>query len=326
MDHLINKYKKNELSPDELAELRKELDSMTDEEVGRQLYADWLADDQDISFIDDNRVTKMKNYIDVVTCRSEKRLWLRSLTRWLQIAATILLPVSILFTIYFYHESNLILDKEILVTTGKTERASVTLPDGTLISLNIESTLKYCPRNYNKNERMINFSGEGYFQVFHNEKVPFFIQVKGMQVKVLGTVFNLSVREKGTTAELALEEGCVSLLSTRNNRTITLYKNQKAVLDQRTGHITVITDENTKNISAWRHGNMIFRNAELSQVVRMIEEYYDVAIKIDCKECFSDRFSGTLPVDNLNEALEILEYTYHLKAVKETKEIVMKSN
>lgn len=321
MDHLINKYKKDELTPNELFELRDNLDSMTDEEVGQQLYADWLKTDQDISFVDENRVAKMKNNIDNAIGRSKKRIRLFP-PRWAQIAASILLPISILFAVYNYHENKLIFDKEILFTTDKKERATVTLPDGTAISLNTESTLKYRPQDFNKNKRMINFSGEGHFQVFHNEKVPFLIHTEEMEIKVLGTTFNLSVREKDAVAELVLEEGCVSL-SIRKNQEIILYKNQKAVLNRLTGQITVMAEENARNISAWKNGDMIFRNAELSRVLHMIEEYYDVIIKINCEECFSDKFSGTLPLDDLNEVLEILERSYHLITVKENKEIVM---
>lgn len=105
MKHLINKYKKNELAPDELSELRKALDSMTDEEVGQQLYTDWQVDNKDTSFVDDSRVTKMKNNIDIAIGRRGNHSRLSPLVRWTQVAATILLPVSILFAIYFYLQS-----------------------------------------------------------------------------------------------------------------------------------------------------------------------------------------------------------------------------
>jgi ferric-dicitrate binding protein FerR (iron transport regulator) len=212
------------------------------------------------------------------------------------------------------------------VTTAKTERASITLPDGTTVYLNAESRLGYCPKRYNKNERNINFSGEGYFQVFHNVEIPFIINAKGLQVKVLGTIFNLSVCEKDTTAELALEEGSVSLLSTRNNQNVVLLKNQKAILNQLTGNITVVTDANINDISAWRRGDMVFRNTELTQVIRAIEENYNMTVKVDCKNCLSDQFTGILPVNDLNEVLEVIEYSYHLKAVINGKEVVMTGN
>ena len=154
--------------------------------------------------------------------------------------------------------------------------------------------------------------------------IPFLIDAQGLQVKVLGTKFNLLVRKTDRTAELALEEGRVSLLSTHTNKQVILNKNQKAILDYATGNITVIYDEHLKDISAWRRGDMVFRNTPLSQVIRTIEENYNVRIKIESEEYLNDPFTSTLPVSNLNEVLEVLERSYHLKAVINGKEIFLK--
>jgi ferric-dicitrate binding protein FerR (iron transport regulator) len=181
------------LTPEELSELKKTVNSMTGEEIERQIYASWLDDDANTSSVDDSTVKRMKNNIDAAIGKRHSRISL--LVRWSQLAAAILLPVFVLCTVYFHRESKFILSQEMFVTTGRAERASITLPDGTIVALNMESTLGYHPKSYNKKERKINFSGEGYFQVSPNEKVPFFIHAKGLRVKVLGTVFNLLVRE-----------------------------------------------------------------------------------------------------------------------------------
>ena len=323
MNNLINKYGKDELTQKELSELRKNLKSMPEEEIERQLYANWLNDDIDTSSVEDDAIKKLKDNIDTTIGR--KYTGLSLFVRWSRTVAAILLPVFIIFTVYLYRENNLILSDEMFVTTGKAERANITLPDGTIVSLNAESILGYHPKGYNKKERTVKLNGEGYFQVYKNEKIPFIINSKGLQIKVLGTIFNLSVREKNTTAQLAVEEGSVSLLSIRNNQNVVLSKNQKAILDYLTGYITVITDENIRDISAWRRGDMVFRNTELSQVIRTIEENYNMTIKINCKKCLSDRFTGTLPVNALNEVLEIIERSYHLEAEINRKEIILKS-
>lgn len=324
MNSLIDKYRKDELAPEELLELRKNTLCMTDEKIEQQLHANWLNSEVDISSIDDGIMGMMKHNIDSMIGRRPARIHL--LVRWSRVVAILLLPLSILCSIYFYRENNLILSEEMLVTTGKTERVSITLPDGTIVSLNSESVLGYRPKGYNKKERTISFSGEGYFQVQQDRKIPFFINADGLQIEVLGTVFNLSVREKETVAELTLEEGSASLLSIRSNQSVVLQKNQKAILNQLTGNITVITDENIKDVSAWRRGDMIFRNVELEKVIRTIEKNYNITIKTDCVNCLSDPFTGTLPVNDLNEVLEIIERSYHLKTILNGKEIVMKEN
>jgi ferric-dicitrate binding protein FerR (iron transport regulator) len=138
---------------------------------------------------------------------------------------------------------------------------------------------------------------------------------------MLGTVFNLSVREKDATAILSLEEGSVSLLSIRNNQQAVLQEHQKAILNHLTGKITIVADAHIGDLSAWRRGDMVFRNTEPARVIRDMEKSYNRIIQIDCKDCLSDPFTGTLPVNDLNEALEVLEQTYHLKAVINRKEI-----
>jgi ferric-dicitrate binding protein FerR (iron transport regulator) len=313
MGNLINKYRKDELTTEELFELRKDVNSMTDEEVEQQFHSVWRDEDMDMSSVDTALIDKIKSNIDAVIGR--KRSGISLFIRWSQIAAAVLLPIAILSAVYFYRENSLILSEEMFVTTGKSERATITLPDGTTVSLNTESKLGYLPKNYNKKERKINFSGEGYFQVRQNQEVPFYIQAKGLQVKVLGTVFNLRVREEAATAELSLEEGSVWLSANLTNKSVILHENQKAVLDQSTGDIIIFTDENIKDISGWRRGDMIFRNTQLSQVIRILEENYAVTIKVNCSQCLTDEFTGTLPINDLNEALDVIERCYHLKAV-----------
>lgn len=324
MDESIKKYRQDKLTSEGLSKLREQINSMTDLEIEEQISASWFNEDIDTSSVEEELIERTKN--DIYAVIGEKRTRIPNLVRWSQVAAAILLPVFILFSVYFYRENNRILSEEMFITTGKAERASITLPDGSIVSLNSESKLGYIPKNYNKKEREITFSGEGYFQVFHNESTPFLINAKGLQVKVLGTTFNLSVRGNESTAELSLEEGKVLLTSTLNKKNVTLQKNQKAILDHKTGEITVITDEDIQSISAWRRGDLIFRNTSLSDIVSTIEENYNVTIEVNCKGYLNDQFTGILPINDLNEALEILEYSYHLKATIKGKEVIINAN
>lgn len=322
MDNPEIKYRKDTLSPAELDQLRKKVNTMSDDELGKQMYRSWMEEDLDCSSVDDRRIKEIKNKIDVVIDR--KRSIISTLIRVGQIAAVLLLPVFIILSIYFYKENNRISSEEMIVSTGRGERANITLPDGTSVILNFNSQLAYMPQTYNREERVIQFKGEAYFQVAKNKTVPFIINAKGLKVHVLGTIFNLSVRENSSTAELALEEGSVRLSSVKTNSQVVLCPLQKAILDQNTGDITVVSDNNIKDISAWKEGNMVFRNAALFEVLRKIEENYHVKIEINCKDCLTDKFTGTLPVNNLNEALEVLKKSYHLQAEAKNKIILLK--
>lgn len=319
MDKLENKYRKDELSPQELLELRHKVNSMTDSEIEQQMHEDWIFNEIDTSHVDDQQMKRVKSNIDKAIRRNPVVLSL--FIRWGQIAAALLLPISMAWSIYLYHENNVLLSEEMIVSTARGERASITLPDGTIVSLNSESKLIYRTKDYNKKERKITFDGEGYFQVHKDKEVPFVITAKGLQVKVLGTIFNLSVREKNNTAELALLDGSVEILSIKTNKDVILQPNQRAILNQLTGDVTVLKENNMQYMSAWRFGDLVFHNTNLSHVLQSIEDNYAVVVTVNCANCLDDTFTGTLPLTNLNEALEVLEKSYNMKVKMVNNEI-----
>lgn len=321
MESLEKKYRKDTLTSFELKELRRDINSMSDDELGEQMYQSWMHEDIDCTLVENERIKKMKNKIDLSI--NKKPSITNQLVRVGQIAAAILLPVFMILSVYLYNENRRITSDEMIVSTGAGEHASVALPDGTIIALNSDSKLSYLPKAYNREERNISFSGEGYFQVFKNKEVPFIINSKGLQVKVLGTTFNLCVRGNSQTAELALEEGSVWLLSTKSTKNVVLQHHQKAILDQSTGNITVLEDEDIENSSAWRQGDIIFRNTPLSEVLRVLEENYGVTFKTKCNYCLTDKFTGALSITDLNEVLEVIEKSYHLNAEISGKEILL---
>lgn len=321
MKELISKYRKDELSPAELGELRNKVNSMPDHEIEQEMYQAWMDEEIDDTPAHSERMNKIKKRIEKSI--KEQNSGGFGFIRIIRIAASILLPVFIGLTGYLYYENSQMTTEEMVVTTAQGERASVTLPDGTTVSLNSESRLSYFPKAYNKKERKLSFNGEGYFQVCKNQEVPFIIDAKGLQVKVLGTIFNLLVREDQKTAELVLEEGSVWFGATRSNQNVILRPEQKAILDQATGDILVIAEPDIQKISAWRQGDMVFRNTELSEVIRTIEENYHVTIQMNGKNCPTDNFTGTLPLTDINEVLEVIEKSYHLKAQIRGTEIIL---
>jgi ferric-dicitrate binding protein FerR (iron transport regulator) len=151
--------------------------------------------------------------------------------------------------------------------------------------------------------------------------IPFLVNAKGLQIKVLGTVFNLQIRETEHTAEVALEEGSLLLIPARSSRQLVLQASQKAIIDRRTGHIRLTAGHDIREHSAWRRGEMIFRHTLLPVVLRKIEINYGVVVRMDCKDYLDECFTGTLPVDNLNEALEVLEKSFHLHATAADRQV-----
>lgn len=320
MNNLIKTYRKDLLNPKDWAELRKKTESISDQELENLIFADWMSADVDTSAIGNMQIAELKDKIDR-KIKSRKVVFFY-VWRVFQCVAVVLLPVFFITTFYLYQEHRMSFsEQDMVVKTALGERATVTLPDGTVVALNSDSHLAYHLNEYNLKKRMIRFSGEGYFQVKHDEYIPFYIYAQGIRIKVLGTKFNLQVRESDQTAELDLEEGSVDLQSTYSQERVVMTQNQKAIIDYDTGSIKVISDVDVKDKSAWRYGEMIFHNIPLYQVIQIIERNYDIHIHMD-SVYQQDVFTGTLPTSDLNEVLKVLEYSYHLNAIVNGKEIV----
>lgn len=168
MKKLETKYRNDKLSPTELQELKNKIKSMSDYEIGQEMYQSWMNEEIDETPVPDKQMDRIKAQIEN-SIKEEKSNGF-GFSRIIQIAATILLPVFIILSGYLYYENRQIATKEMIVCTARGERASVTLPDGTAVSLNSESRLAYFPQTYNKKERKISFDGEGYFRSIKTRK------------------------------------------------------------------------------------------------------------------------------------------------------------
>ena len=104
---------------------------------------------------------------------------------------------------------------------------------------------------------------------------------------------------------------------------VILKPNQKAILNQATGVITVKKTENFQDVIAWRRKELIFRNAPLISVINSIEKNYNIKIRIKTEVYLKDLFTGILPNSNINEDLEILEKSYHFKAIMTSSEVLI---
>ena len=318
MKDLYKKYVTDHLTHQELEMLKNTDPSILDRELERFMEEEWQSDMLDSSNVSEELMVRVKSQLD-------EKIQLRRLSMPLYVkvfawAAAVLLPLLILSTFYLYHENHQLVSEEMVVATGLGERATITLPDATKVTLNADSKLTYIPKVYNKKERKIKFSGEGYFEVSKDKERPFLIDAKGLNISVLGTTFDLLVRNNEKTAELSLESGKVMFRSLLSGKFVILNPNQKVVLDQSTGNLVVMKDE-YQYVAPWKRNELVFRNAPLSSVLSSIEKTYGVHIVMGCKECNSDLFTGTLVTNDIIGVLEVIEEAYQLKAVMNGHEI-----
>lgn len=324
MSNLEDKYLQGNISAKEVELLHKMVEDESDDTVAERMYERWLHAEVDTSQVKDKELDSIWTEVYHKTQTKNRSEMPGKVWKWIQIAAVILLPVMMLCSVYFYRKYHLIVSEDIVMATGSGERAHITLPDGSCILLNQNSTLRYNPHTFNKSQRFVDFDGEGYFRIFKDRQHPFLIHGDRLDVQVRGTKFNFFSRKEERNASLALEEGSVALTTTKGERQVCLIPGQKATLDKETGSFII---ENIKgqfqDITAWRRQEMVFHNTSLKEVVRTIEKNYGVNIEIEGDINLNDLYTGTMSSSDINVNLEILERLYHIKATMYGKKIVL---
>ncbi|MGE4289224.1 MAG: FecR family protein [Salinivirgaceae bacterium] len=179
-------------------------------------------------------------------------------------------------------------------TAQNTEQ--IQLPDNTRVWLNAESSL-LLDKAYNKKNRNVKLKGEAYFEVEKNAELPFIIESgKGLRAKVLGTRFNLQVKEQSKTWALNVFSGKVWFGNSRKNALV-VEKEQQVYFDTHSGIISK-QDVFNPNAISWKSNQLIFNNTPVESVASQLSEYFgkQVILPDNVQEL---RYSGTF--DNPNE-------------------------
>lgn len=206
------------------------------------------------------------------------------------------------------------------ITTPKGGQYQVTLADGTRVWLNAASSLHY-PTVFAGTNRTVQLTGEAYFEVAKNPKMPFKVLSNGQITEVLGTHFNINSYqdEPGTTTTLL--EGSVNISDPESDVTVLLKPGQQSSSDVN-GKIKV-TNVNPEQFVAWKDGKFIFTNANIESIMRQVSRWYNVEIEYK-GNASKEKFGGrTSRFTNVAELLEILELTDHVQFEIEGRRIIV---
>ena len=162
-----------------------------------------------------------------------------------------------------------------VLTTPRGGQFEVQLPDGTRAWLNSASRLRY-PLVFNGAARNVELDGEAYFEVAKNSRQPFSVQAGGIQVKVLGTGFNLMAYADEDAVRTTLIEGSVRL---EGRHTVQVIKpGQQGSLGKDDDHF-VITRPDLDDVLAWKNGEFRFSGEKIQTIMRQLTRWYDVEVE-----------------------------------------------
>jgi len=305
-EYLMSTHLSGEISEDEEQILLEILNSDAKYKV---LYAE-MAKTRAISFIPVLENEKKSQYKNLTRTLNNVILNTSSnlIRNILKVAAIAIFVLSTSISFYYLLSDNFFREKlassETVVPLGS--QAKIILPDGTIAWLNSGSTLKYS-NLYGKKNREVLLSGEGYFEVTKDKSKPFFVHTNNIQVKVLGTVFNVRSYMNDRTVEVNLLEGKVdvSMLDNNSSKKLILIPNEKMIYNKNTKTMYSCKADAAKS-AQWTIGKLCFVNSSLKDISKDLERKYNVKIILESDRVKNEIFSGSL---DLNQPLKfILDY------------------
>lgn len=245
-------------------------------------------------------------------------------------AAACLLVIALAGAWWFGLRDHSLAGREI--KTQKGSRSHVVLPDGSEVWLNANSSIVY-KGDFNRTGRELTLTGEAYFKVVKNADKPFIIQAGVLQVKVLGTTFNIRSYADEPNIETTLESGSVEItLNDQPGNTIQLKPGQKLRVDNSlhsaygndstlsqpadpAAHMLLLskmkvdTAGNATADAAWKEGKLVFDGDDFQRVASKIEKWYNVTVVAENKHLHSSSFTGVFDNKSLETVLSTLRET-----------------
>ncbi len=234
--------------------------------------------------------------------------------RWMSAAAAVLAVV--VAAVFFFRNPS---GRQELQIAASEATLTDTLTDGSVVVLNRNSGLRIAG-NFNKTERRMRLSGEAYFAVAHDKEKPFVIEVEQLEVKVVGTEFNVDNRSEPGRVIVTVTTGKVQLSA--GAQSILLTAGEQAVYETATGVITRSARPD-QNATAYKNRVFKFDATPLSRVVRDLSDVYGVDISLKNKVLENCLLSTGYNDEELDRILELLAATFSLNVERTDGKIIL---
>ena len=177
----------------------------------------------------------------------------------------------------------------------------ITLPDGTEVTLNVASSLKYNAR-YGKESREVWLDGEAFFDVESNEECPFSIHSGMLDVNVTGTSFNVCAYNDNPMTTVTVKSGKVGVVYGDDDIRMNLRADEEIVINTDDSSVSR-NAVNAMDALKWMRGSLIFRQNTLPEVIRILRRHYSCDIELR-DSTSSVRISGTHDNKSIESVLE----------------------
>jgi transmembrane sensor len=258
---------------------------------------------------------------------------------WIAVLAT--LVAVIIFTGFFYKGTTAPAKDKIAkseVSTKNGSRTKIQLPDGSTVWLNSSSKLVYDNEHFGTGIREVLLTGEAYFDVVKNPAKPFIIHTAKMDIKVLGTAFNIKCYPGEKTTETSLIHGSVEVTLKDRQEKIMMKPNEKLIINnddvkqvvapgksiiasqkaaplkerpiiELRNHLTLYPADNSIVETAWKENRLVFSSETLEEIALKMERWYGVTIIIVSERLKRELLTGAFEEETVYQALGALQLT-----------------
>ncbi len=317
MDHdttkLILAYLEKRLTPEEqqLFEQRMETSHAFRQEVAdmRSVYEMSLS----LSISKSDHVQKRWNALSSkmnASKKTDKKISMKIWTFVRTAAAVLFLPL-LLSTLYFYNRSAELYEQnvqDITLTSPSGVVTHITLPDGSKVWLNSQTTLTY-PQRFVVGRREVHLSGEAFFEVSADKENRFDVMLSnGLRISAYGTEFNVNAYPGDDYSLATLTKGNIEIGGSGFTETKVINPGEQLSYKKSTKTLD-ISKTNLMVANAWKDGQIIFRRTPMNDVVKILSRHFHVDIKLDDDALQAYVYSATFKTETLTDILDLLKKT-----------------
>jgi ferric-dicitrate binding protein FerR (iron transport regulator) len=323
---LLEKYCNNRCTEEELKYILHWFEVSARKPEGKQiLFEVWDKPSDNECDIDyDLLLDKLHHEVNLTQSRTllkkadenliKYRIRERILKYFARAAAILIIPV-LGFTLYL--SSRYVTLKHDQLIAGKVSNevissvdaiTKVTLPDGTKVWLNHSSSLKY-PAVYLENRRDVELIGEGYFEVAHNPEKPFFVTAGEIEIKALGTEFNIMAYPDEDRIETSLINGSIELhgsnLTGNSVPLVRMKPSDLAIFQKSSKELSVLSIPDDRYF-AWKLGKLVFNEEPMDKVAEKLSRWFNVEVEIKDTELLELTYTATFINETLPQVMELI--------------------
>ncbi len=350
---LLQKRANNKLTHKEKEELLHFINSEENESiVSSEFYIQWNSSERTLpKYNPRNLFQQVRDKVNISEeqLKYDKRKWKTSHGKMHPFINIMKYAAIFIFGIITYIIYNQVyIDKEVVSGCGFNEvcvqygsKSLVTLPDGTKVWLNSGSKIIY-PDKFSEANREVALVGEAFFDVTRNEHKPFIVKTDNLDIKVLGTRFNVKSYPGDDYIETVLISGSIELhkqngpteehILLKPNQKAVVYKTAKEtqvqpveskpeVIKPRSEPIVVETVEETTLITSWKDGELKFNAEPFHLLAEKMERWFDVEIIFENNNAKNIRYTGVFDNETVEQAMEALSISYSIQYTIEENKI-----